>query len=234
MNPKILSYVRNSLEKGKDRNQITAGLLNAGVSQQEIDAAFKSAGKGRDSLESALDAMEKDELVTETNPSKPAESNMKMIAVAVVAVIILSAVLVVPIVGIVMWQLGVFNMGSGSSGSHAYTTATGFSKIKPQLAGTGTSSSGEFTGVFTNGVGTWINISMSDVKLTSPSGKTCSPREGYTAVLAGDNININANNCQGGSKGDVYTVTVDIPYIVTIGGIKTTHTDTGTLRGPYE
>ena len=37
------------------------------------------------------------------------------------------AILVVMIVGIVMWQLGIFNMGGTT------LTSTGFAKIKPQL-----------------------------------------------------------------------------------------------------
>jgi len=69
------------------------------------------------------------------------------------------AILVVMVVGIAMWRLGIFNMGAGPM------TASGFAKIKPQIAASGFSRAdpgaafgATATMVFTNGVGTNIRI----------------------------------------------------------------------------
>jgi hypothetical protein len=139
------------------------------------------------------------------------------------------AILVVMIVGIVMWQLGIFSMGTTS------LTATGFGKIKPQLAGTGLTNGGVFTGVFTNGVGTGITItsvSLNNTMTNAICSSTTLPNP--ATVSTGDNFQINAASCSGGKAGDVYTIAVSIGYDVSIGGVVTSHTDSGTIRGPLE
>ena len=141
------------------------------------------------------------------------------------------AILVVMIVGIVMWQLGIFNMGGTT------VTATGFAKIKPQLAGTGLTNTGNFIGVFTNGVGTRITLSAGNVDITGDA--TCTAAADPLTIPAGTNFRIEsgAGACTVGTDvaaGEVYDITVSIPYTVVIGGVSTSHTETGTFRGPLE
>jgi uncharacterized protein (UPF0333 family) len=81
------------------------------------------------------------------------------------------AILVIMVVGIAMWNLGIFNMGSST------VSATGFGKIKPQLAATGYSSEGKFTIVLTNTVGT--RIVLSEVGITDHLGNTMGCGDSY-------------------------------------------------------
>jgi hypothetical protein len=151
------------------------------------------------------------------------------------------AILVVMIVGIVMWQLGIFSMGSTT------LTATGFAKLKPQLAATGLSTAGQFTGVFTNGVGTTIDFAnVADI------GTLDNTMLGTSCILELDNANTPApigaggnfivlsvaSDCNGATPtvnpGDVYTAEIVLNYDVTIGTVSTSHSESGSLRGPYE
>ncbi|MFH1054845.1 MAG: hypothetical protein V1744_01990 [Candidatus Altiarchaeota archaeon] len=142
------------------------------------------------------------------------------------------AILVVMIVGIVMWQLGIFNMGGTT------VTATGFAKIKPQLAGTGLGHSGDFVGVFTNGVGTMIILSDTSAALTMYQDGGTGTCQAYTitpkTVSAGQNFQVTASGCYSGSAGDVYNLQVSLPYTVSIGSVSTDHTESGAIRGPME
>jgi len=140
------------------------------------------------------------------------------------------AILVVMIVGIVMWQLGIFNIGSTA------LTSSGFGKLKPQLAGTGMTAGGVFTGVFTNGVGTTVTITSLLVNETMSGGSICSTSSipSPAAISAGDNFKVTASGCPTGNSGDVYALKVSLGYSVTVGGITTAHTDSGTIRGPRE
>jgi hypothetical protein len=147
------------------------------------------------------------------------------------------AILVVMIVGIVMWQLGIFNMGGTT------VTATGFAKIKPQLAGTGITRLGIPRMVFTNGVGTTITVVSARVVDVGTPTKSCgitslqfSPSK---TVNAGDNFKVTsayAVSCivPTVNAGTVYNARVSLNYVVNIGGISTNHAETGTIRGPSE
>jgi len=136
------------------------------------------------------------------------------------------AVLVVMIVGIVMWQLGIFNIGTTT------ITASGFSRIKPQLAGTGMKSDGRFDAIFMNGAGTTIELRGGVV--TTDTG-TCAINGPVTVISAGDNFKLTGAGCIAGKKvGDVYQAKVYLTYSLNIGGIGTTHTEYGVIRGPVE
>jgi hypothetical protein len=146
------------------------------------------------------------------------------------------AILVVMVVGIVMWQLGIFNMGS------ATLTSTGFAKIKPQLAATGVNRDGTPIMVFTNGVGTNIRLTGGVITFDGVA-TTCALTEGNflsgtgdNNVPAGGNFRISRASCAGvsGSPGDVYNAQVSLGYVVSIGGIETSHTESGNIRGPFE
>ena len=116
-------------------------------------------------------------------------------------------------------------------------TATGFAKIKPQLAGTGLTSGGNFIGVFTNGVGTRITLSANTVVISGDA--SCTATADPLAIPAGSNFAVTntAGACTigaGVAAGEVYDITVSMPYTVSIGGVTTAHTETGTFRGPLE
>lgn len=157
------------------------------------------------------------------------------------------AILVVMVVGIAMWQLGIFNMGGTT------VTSTGFPKIKPQLAATGLETGGLFKGTFTNGVGTKIYIN--EITVDWPNAGTpctgsvdeacgglpnCIPAGEYTTgingydVGAGENFLAQIQNCLTGDSGEVYSVDVAIAYTVQIGSQTVDHTDRGSIRGPFE
>lgn len=158
------------------------------------------------------------------------------------------AILVVMVVGIAMWRLGIFNMGG------ATVTSTGFAKIKPQLAGTGLSADGTFTGTFTNGLGTKITVTGVRISEGGGGGILCCSHtgagggcandgitpdfadygNGLVKVSGGENFPIVIGNCGTGTSGQVYSVLVEIDYNVSIGTQTVDHTDSGTIRGPYE
>ncbi|MFH1056150.1 MAG: hypothetical protein V1744_08665 [Candidatus Altiarchaeota archaeon] len=143
------------------------------------------------------------------------------------------AILVVMVVGIAMWQLGIFNMGGTS------ITATGFAKIKPQLAGTGLDHSGVFTAVFTNGLGTTLSMTTgAAIYLEGNPASVCANVE-YTPrknIQKGINFVLMASGgaCPTGNPGEVYSLVVSMPYYVEVGGTVTKHTESGRIRGPFE
>jgi hypothetical protein len=113
-----------------------------------------------------------------------------------------------------------------------------FSKIKPQLAAVQMSSDGFFTGVFTNGAGTGIRITgVGGRDMTAVGqcfGQTQFPRG---VVQPGENFVIGLSGCYGGVPrqiGDVYNLGVRIDYEVNLGGVTSSHTDGGSVRGPIE
>ncbi|MFC2154461.1 hypothetical protein ACFLRC_03140 [Candidatus Altiarchaeota archaeon] len=142
------------------------------------------------------------------------------------------AILVVMIVGIVMWQLGIFNMGSTA------VTASGFSRLKPQLAAVALTQTGSSTLVFTNGAGTTISAGtckvMTDLSATGSAFDLSA--EPQTNIGAGDNLvyKIELPGASTAGQGDPVGVDVDIDYSLTVGGITTEHTEHGTIRGPLE
>ncbi len=141
------------------------------------------------------------------------------------------AILVVMVVGIVMWQLGIFNLG----GSVA-TTSSGFGAIKPQLASTAMGTDASFQSIFTNGAGT--SIIVGDILLNDssvPGGcTTLLPVSGDT-IGAGDNFLITGDTClTTGSIGSPTVFVIQIPYDISIGGQTVTKSSSGTIRGAYE
>lgn len=158
------------------------------------------------------------------------------------------AILVVMVVGIAMWQLGIFNTGV------VPMTSTGFAKIKPQLAGSGMKANGEFTGTFTNGIGTKLTIMQVTVTVDKATPCTFSvngvarnpdcfapgdlnPPTTGKDISSGDNFCFTIGSCATGispKKGSPFNAAVDIDYKVTIGGQTLSHTDHGAIRGAYE
>ena len=137
------------------------------------------------------------------------------------------AILVVMIVGIAMWQLGIFNIGGTT------VTSTGFARIKPQLAAVSLRSNGNFEGVFTNGAGARINIDTVNIYDNEGGAGTICHVLAIGDISAGDNFGVSGTGCSvDGGVGDIYNIRVEIPYRITVGGITTSHTDNGNFRGP--
>jgi len=142
------------------------------------------------------------------------------------------AILVVLVVGVALWQLGIFNLGGTT------ITATGFATLKPQLAACGLSSAGDFECMFTNTAGTQITINSGNITVTG--GSSCLLASTPSTVTVGKNFVIADANAtcnpsvSGVSPGDPYEAAVSINYTVNIGGTTSTHSSTGVLHGPYE
>jgi len=142
------------------------------------------------------------------------------------------AILVVMVVGIVMWQLGIFNIGGVTS-----TTATGFPRIKPQLALIEVRENpvvpGTFIvkGTFTNGAGGPTRI----VDVVGTCDHTAVGAYPTQVITAGDNFEVEGATCAiSGGSGDPYEIYMNITYNVSLAGSTVQHTDYGRLRGPIE
>ena len=143
------------------------------------------------------------------------------------------AILVVMVVGIVMWQLGIFNLGGVTA-----TTSTGFPRIKPQLplvkvqAGTGT-----VEATFTNGAGGPLTIEAFNATIGSQQTLCAGAKTGEGSdVGMGSNfkLTIVCGNLIRGNPGDPYDVAFAITYNLTVAGTTIEHVEYGTLRGPLE
>ena len=152
------------------------------------------------------------------------------------------AILVVLIVGIVLWQLGIFNLGGSSK------TSTGFGAIKPlswSLMGTGA------TITMTSGEGGSVTMSIPDPTgsaISNPSlvvdGKACTtitsvngvtPAVNVSTIIpAGKEFQVVFADCTNGTLGTVYNAILSLSYTKQIGSLSENHTSTGNLRGPYE
>jgi len=119
--------------------------------------------------------------------------------------------------------------------NHEYSAPdipTGFAKIKPQLAGTGLTHDGTFKAVFTNGVGTRINVGI--VSVTGSDGNTINIILSNHTVEAGENFAVSAEGFKGGKVGDFYSLSVTIPYTVEFGGVTREYKENGTIPGRME
>jgi hypothetical protein len=143
------------------------------------------------------------------------------------------AILVVMLVGVAMWQMGIFNLG-GSTG----TTASGFPRIKPLLSTAAYyASNDEFNVTFANGAGGTISIADGDVSVNGNSDDcSVTPNE----VRTGDTFSLACDFTDGGpgsyagASGDPYVANIIIGYTVTSAGQTISRTDSGLIRGPME
>ncbi|MBU4406048.1 MAG: hypothetical protein KKB24_00510 [Candidatus Altiarchaeota archaeon] len=136
------------------------------------------------------------------------------------------AILVVMIVGVVLWQLGIFGGGPG-----AVNTASGFGKVKPMEP------SIKFTGStlsfsIMNGVGQAItNVTIEP--------DTCTADASFTNVVtskfgAGEVQQVDLISCGTKTSGQSFSDTLTIRYVVTVAGSDVVHTEVGTIRGVAE
>ena len=141
------------------------------------------------------------------------------------------AILVVMIVGVVLWQLGIFGGGPGAA-----NTARGFGRIKvmdPSIRyvaiGTGVDD-GLLNFTIMNGAGQTV----SDLKMTA-SGSGCSTTTQDLGTLgAGATAATGVPGCDLKAGGDSFAVDVDFSYNMTVAGDKVQHDESGTIRGAVE
>jgi hypothetical protein len=155
------------------------------------------------------------------------------------------AILVVMIVGVVLWQLGVFNPGSGQA------TTVGFYKIKPLSPGDIEQTRATFSGVFINAVGTSISITDVQLAYQNPTGAACGTIQVYTPGMAstpltmpdatgvtvgqGGTFIVNATTCASGGNplsGSTYSAKLAVSYASEVGGFLRAGVENGTITGP--
>ena len=147
------------------------------------------------------------------------------------------AVLVVLILGIALWQLGIFQTSPATSFS-------GFGALKPQLSGTELKLSGStanFTGMFINGFGD--RVIVTDVNITEKYGGCATDITVNDNFIGPNGVVIGRGNffvvkgtgidTAAASVGDIYELTVRFDYNILVGGTKTNHSVSGVIRGPY-
>jgi len=142
------------------------------------------------------------------------------------------AILVVMIVGVVLWQLGIFGPGPGGA-----NTASGFTKIKPMepsIVYSDTADTLSFRVVCGAGTG----ITITGVTLTGGD-------HGCTGAItvdgaappvtkdAGETAVISIANCAKAEK-DPFSANIRFTYTQSVGGGIVNHTDTGIVRGTVE
>jgi len=141
------------------------------------------------------------------------------------------AILVVMIVGVVLWQLGIFGGGPG-----AVNTASGFGKIKPMepsIKYTGTTLAFSIM----NGVGQGVvdaNISAAAGDCTTAASSV--PQDlGSSGVMGAGEVSAESiTACTSKTSGQSFSTTLTVNYVVTVAGTDITHTETGTIRGVAE
>ncbi len=131
------------------------------------------------------------------------------------------AILVVMIVGVVLWQLGIFNLGGTVS-----RTLTGFGAVKPaEWALTGAALGDSI--ILVNGAGTTINVTGVVFDPTSCGNVVTS-----SIVAIGDLYQITPA-CSG-TVSATYRLKMTISYTQQIGTVTQSHTSVGTISGIWE
>jgi hypothetical protein len=149
------------------------------------------------------------------------------------------AILVVMIVGVVLWQLGVFNFGQGT------VVPKDWNKMQPLVPTiTYSGSARAFTASFNNVGGTSAKLTGITVNETY-TNTTCGlvavgpvnlygGTIGNVTVAPGSAFKMDATDCPALTRGDQYLMTITISYNAVVGGISTAHTEIGTIRGNSE
>ena len=168
------------------------------------------------------------------------------------------AVLVVMIIGVAMWQAGIFNTSPSS------VNILGFAKIKPQVAGTGLTAGpiGEFKGTFTNAFGGKIILTAVRIKnhntgviiccshaaahptdCVNPTTINIAGRDTIATftgnpprIASGDSFSLYLKPCTitGAKQGEAYDIQIEMDYNSISGKYLLPHTEVGELRGPFE
>jgi len=140
------------------------------------------------------------------------------------------AILVVMIVGIVMWQLGIFNPGSATA-----MNMQGFGAVKPQLAACGLGADGAFQCAFLNAAGTPITITQVKTKL---EGQELSQTVGGGAVSPNQHLVVTdaiaGLPTAGKNPGDSFSLAIEVTYEIDLGGEPVVRKSSGKVTGPLE
>lgn len=134
------------------------------------------------------------------------------------------AILVVMIVGVVLWQLGIFGPSS------SVNTCRGFSKVKVfdnSIKYAPNAAINSFSFTMMNGAGQ--TITDVEIKVKCDDEETTKQSE----LSAGDTVNL-VFNCDKKSPGETFSVPVSVEYYETVAGTKIKRVETGTCRGSVE
>jgi len=136
------------------------------------------------------------------------------------------AILVVMIVGVVLWQLGIFGGGPG-----AVNTASGFGKIKPMEPSIKYTGSALSMSIM-NGVGQGV----AGLNYTATGDCTQAAKLAISGgdLKTGEVDTLSVAGCGSKTAGQSFSTTLTIQYVVTVAGTPITHTETGTVRGVAE
>jgi len=133
------------------------------------------------------------------------------------------AILVVIIVGVVLWQMGVFNPGASTAASFS-----GFGAVKPVewLCAPGAGATDTVTVVLTNGAGGQITSANITV---GAADAVCAP----TTVAKGETSTCTIANvdCDAEASGDRFEVDVSLGYVSPTGARRSS---SGTIWGPAD
>ncbi len=139
------------------------------------------------------------------------------------------AILVVMIVGVVLWQLGIFGGGPG-----AVNTASGFGKIKPMEPSIKYDSSG-LTYSMMNGAGQSIHtVSFTSVSGDCSGATMAAGVNGAGTMGSGEVLMVTGTGCGSKTAGQSFSTVMTIQYNVTVAGSDVIHAETGTIRGVAE
>ena len=139
------------------------------------------------------------------------------------------AILIVLVVGVVLYQMGIFNQGQGA------VITTGFPQLKPVPQAVSYQQNGTFQSAFLNTYGTAIQVDGIAMQDTI-AGTDCipvSPAAGEsTSVKAGDALAV-VMACSTKQSREGYNVYVSLNYSVALED-KTEHTENGYIQGQAE
>ncbi len=136
------------------------------------------------------------------------------------------AILVVMIVGVVLWELGVFNSGQGNP------VETGFVRLNPLMPSVVYKNT-IFNGTFVNNAGVPIRVMSVAMNETITRGN-CTISPPSSPVMSGGVFNLAATVCPQVPTGAAYNIVVVITYNSSLAGYTTAHTETGYISGTAE
>ena len=161
-----------------------------------------------------------------TPPKSKAEKKSTTVVILLALFVLFTLVMMVLIVGIVLWQLGIFNLDGTSK------TSIGFGAVKPLSWAVNDDGSAVIT--MTSGEGAKITLTGCSMSMQGSDCGNCII--GNTEISPGREFQITVEPgsiCEG-YPGDSYSADVSISYDKRIGTVTESHESTGTIRGPYE
>jgi len=133
-------------------------------------------------------------------------------------------ILVVMLVGVVLWNLGVFGWGSGT-----VNTAGGFRKIKPMEQSIKYTEAGSFSFSLMNGVGQDIR----NVNIVSATDD-CSGQTATIERMGPGEVRPVSLSCRTKATDQSFSTSLTFEYESTVADVKIVRRETGTIRGIAE